>query len=511
MLQGRGAPYWRFWGLEGVAHHVLAAARPPVTLKLPLAAWAQTGQAWWPDCFAILFVNRAQVPVFTASLMPKTKLPRVIVIGAGIAGLAAAHTLASAGLSVRVLEASGRVGGRMTTDSVNGFVVDRGAQFLSSQYTLLLSLAAELGLTPGIGETSPWSAIVRNGKIRRMRVDNPLRVLTSGLLGWSASAKFGWRTWQLREPLRCLPLNDYSKWAAFDNETVSSWTNRAVDQSVTDYLYEPMLQGFYFQAPEDTSLSLGLALTAFGFRRGRILTCTGGIGSLAEAMASRLDVAINSPVSSVEIAADSVVVATTSSSMQADHVILAVPATEARRLYTSGDDLSLRLMATSYSANLNIAFMTDDGFSVPANLSDVYGLLVPRLEREYIASIGIETNKNRDRAPHGQLLNIMLSNTASQTMMSLPDDVVVRTVTPEAERFLPGISGHIEATRIYRWPQAEPYSHVGRATDLRQYREDVCSSLPRVLLAGDYMSMPYAEGAAESGKWAADQIAKTLI
>jgi oxygen-dependent protoporphyrinogen oxidase len=443
--------------------------------------------------------------------MPKTDLPRVIVIGAGIAGLAAAHVLTGAGLSVKVLEASGRVGGRMTTDRVNGFVVDRGAQFLSSEYSLLLSLAAELGLTPGIRETSPWSAVVRNGTIRRMRVDNPLQVLTSGLLGWSTAARFGWRIWQLRKSLRSLPLNDYSQWAAFDNETVSSWASRTVDQSVTEYLYEPMLQGFYFQAPEDTSLSLALVLSAFGFRRARTLTCTGGVGMLPEALASRLDVVINSPVRSVEIAADSVLVATTSSMMQADYVILAVPATEARRVYTSGDDLSLRLMATSYSANINIAFMTDDGFSLPAKLIDVYGLLVPRLEREYIASIGIEANKDRDRAPHGQLLNIMLSNTASQSMMSLPDDVIVRTVTPEVESFLPGISGHIEATRIYRWPQAEPYSHVGRATDLRQYREDVCSSLPRVLLAGDYMSMPYTEGAAESGKWAADRIARTHI
>jgi oxygen-dependent protoporphyrinogen oxidase len=330
-------------------------------------------------------------------------------------------------------------------------------------------------------------------------------------LGWSAAARFGWRTWQLRESLRSLPLNDYSQWAAFDNETVSSWASRTVDQSVTEYLYEPMLQGFYFQAPEDTSLALALVLSAFGFRRARTLTCTGGVGMLPEALASRLDVAINSPVRSVEIAADSVLVATTSSMMQADYVILAVPATEARRVYTSGDDLSLRLMATSYSANINIAFMTDDGFSLPANLSDVYGLLVPRLEREYIASIGIEANKDRDRAPHGQLLNIMLSNSASQSMMSVPDDVIVRTVTPEVERFLPGISGHIEATRIYRWPQAEPYSHIGRATDLRRYRQNVCSSLPRVLLAGDYMSMPYTEGAAESGKWAADRIARTHI
>lgn len=145
-------------------------------------------------------------------------------------------------------------------------------------------------------------------------------------------------------------------------------------------------------------------------------------------------------------------------------------------------------------------------FRLPANLASVYGLLIPRLERQHIAAIGIETNKNRACTAQGQLLNIMLSNPASHSLMALPDEAIVQRVMPEAEKFFPGLAEHVEATQIYRWPQAEPYSRVGRATDLRQYRDSCCSSLPRVLLAGDYMSMPFTEGAAQSGKWAAEQI-----
>lgn len=439
--------------------------------------------------------------------MSKSHVPHVIVIGAGIAGLTAAFTLARNGASVKVLEASGRVGGRMTSDMVDGFVVDRGAQFMSSEYRLLLSLAAELGLASGIRETSPWSAIVRDGKIRRTRADNPLDALGSGLLRLPAWARLGWHTWKLRRALGSLALNDYSRWTAFDHESVSSWAGRIADASVTEYLYEPMLQGFYFQSPEDTSLSLSLALSAFGFRRARTLSCAGGIGALPEAMAARLDVALESPVDSVEIGNDSVIVTTAASRMSADYAVLAVPAVRARHLYAAGDDLSRRLMATPYSATINISVMTGGGFALPGELNDVYGLLVPRLERERIAAIGIERNKNRDCAPHGQLLNIMLADAASRPMMPLPDDVIVRAVLPEAERFLPGLSKHIGATRVYRWPHAEPCSHVGRAKDVNRYRRNCASSLPRVLLAGDYMSMPYTEGAAESGKWAAGQIA----
>jgi protoporphyrinogen/coproporphyrinogen III oxidase len=440
------------------------------------------------------------------NVMPKAHLPQVIVIGAGIAGLTAAHFLAKAGMRVKVLEASGRVGGRMTTDAVNGFLVDRGAQFLGSGYGLILSLANELGLKSSVCETTPWTAIVRNGKICRMRSGNPLHALTSGLLGLSAWTRLGWRGRQLRKSLKSLPLNDYSQWSSFDTESASSWTNRMIDPSVTEYLIEPMLQGFYFQEPEETSLSLSMVIMAFGYRRGRILSLSGGIGKLPEAIASRLDVVLDSPVTSIESGIDSVTITTGTSRMKADYMILTIPATDARRLYSSDDETTRRLMATPYSANINIAVMTNDGFHLPDSLRDLYGLLIPRSERLSIACIGIESNKNRDCAPQGQLLNIMLSHTASTSKMSMTDDAIVQSVVPEAEKYFPGLSAHISMIRIYRWKHAEPYSHVGRAKDLLLYRKNGLLSNQRVLLAGDYMSMPFTEGAAESGRWAAEQI-----
>lgn len=67
----------------------------------------------------------------------------VVVIGAGLAGLAAAHHLISAGLTVTVLEAGSRVGGRMATDTVDGFRLDHGPQLLNVSYP-------ELRRTPGL-------------------------------------------------------------------------------------------------------------------------------------------------------------------------------------------------------------------------------------------------------------------------------------------------------------------------------------------------------------------------
>src|SRR5437899_8616057 len=71
----------------------------------------------------------------------------VIVIGGGIAGLGAAVRLKDRGLEPLVLEAESRVGGRMTTDRVNGFVVDRGVTLFGNGFGSMRALVKRLGLS----------------------------------------------------------------------------------------------------------------------------------------------------------------------------------------------------------------------------------------------------------------------------------------------------------------------------------------------------------------------------
>ncbi|MGW3099731.1 NAD(P)/FAD-dependent oxidoreductase [Streptomyces sp. NPDC001102] len=67
----------------------------------------------------------------------------VVIVGAGVAGLSAAHRLTSAGVTTAVLEAAPCAGGRMSTEKVDGFRLDRIGQLLSTAYP-------ELRLTPGL-------------------------------------------------------------------------------------------------------------------------------------------------------------------------------------------------------------------------------------------------------------------------------------------------------------------------------------------------------------------------
>ena len=117
----------------------------------------------------------------------------VVIVGAGLAGLRAAAVLARRGLDVSVLDAADRPGGRVATDVVDGFRLDRGFQVLNTVYPALRATVAldALRLRPFV----PGAAI-RAGDGALHTFGNPVRrpalawpSATDGLFGPIAKAR----------------------------------------------------------------------------------------------------------------------------------------------------------------------------------------------------------------------------------------------------------------------------------------------------------------------------------
>jgi len=99
-------------------------------------------------------------------------MSRVVVVGAGFAGLAAARTLQRAGVDVVVLETLDRVGGRVWSDALpSGAVIERGGEFVTRGYEALERYAAELGLAlRGMGIRYPERRLVPDPGLERAEI-----------------------------------------------------------------------------------------------------------------------------------------------------------------------------------------------------------------------------------------------------------------------------------------------------------------------------------------------------
>jgi len=423
--------------------------------------------------------------------------------------LSAAYFLKQKGITFTVLEASERVGGRVMTTREQGLIVDAGAQFISSSYGVLPDLIKKTGLQPQVVEVSEYSAIVRDGKARRMKASDPFSLVSGGIVSLPAFTQFAAAVSVERVKTAALPLENYSAWYQLDDVDAYDWSVKNIGEEVYNYLIEPTFEALYFQSPKGSSRAFATAVSMFPARGQTIFALKGGNGMLASSLAEIAMVKLGKKVSELREEGDGVVAVTESGeTFEGQFAILALTSSNASKLFKTEDVVAQRLMATKYSTTLNIAYGTGEPVGGLAK-QGIYGIWVPKKERKHISAIVIESNKNRDRKAKGELINVMLPNVSGNEFIDKTDEEVLGAITPELERYFPDISKKLVFTKIYRWREAEPLSPIGRSKDLNTYRTD--KNPRRIFLAGDFMSMPWTDGAAESGKWAANAIAPKIV
>jgi len=429
---------------------------------------------------------------------------RVVVVGAGIAGLSAALRLRQSGAEVRVFESSDRVGGRTSSETHDGYLYERGTQFFTTTYRNALGLMKEMGLQADLRTTSPSITVFKDGRPHRMPSGmlSAVYAVTSGLLSVRDLVRFTWHTTSSRWPA----IDNYSAWAKYDDEDAARWSAPRLGRGA-EFLLEPVLAGGAMQRIEETSRAFALALlasTANG--RSKDLTLARGNDSLPRAMAARINVKLEAPVQAIEATPDGVTVRLSGETVHADAVVLATTSSAAARIYRGGDRLERELMATSYGSVIKVGLATKRDWSNDPGLGNVWAMMIPRGERQQIVSVTIESAKDPKRVPKGaEMLNLFVTPDNAELIMDWPDEQVVSAVAPDVERLFPGAFAGKQFVRVVRWPEGMPKSPVGRARALAEYRR----TRPRdatVWLAGDYMGMPLLESAIETGTWAAARI-----
>ncbi|HST65107.1 MAG TPA: NAD(P)/FAD-dependent oxidoreductase [Mycobacteriales bacterium] len=207
-----------------------------------------------------------------------------VVVGAGLAGLAAARRLAAAGADVLVLEAAATVGGRVATDVVDGFLIDRGFQVYNTAYPEsarvlehdLLDLRA---FTPG--------ALVRVGD-RLHRVADPRRrplAAPGTVLAPIGSPADKVRLALLAGQDALLPAGRLT--ARPDTTTYEALRARGLSDALIDRFLRPFLAGVFLE-DELTTSSRFFDLVWRTFARGSVCVPAGGMRRIPEQLAARL-------------------------------------------------------------------------------------------------------------------------------------------------------------------------------------------------------------------------------
>ncbi|MDA8365871.1 MAG: protoporphyrinogen oxidase [Actinomycetota bacterium] len=426
----------------------------------------------------------------------------VVVVGAGITGMAAAWELAGGpaadGVRVTVLEAGDRLGGKLQAVQVADRTVDVAADAFVARRPEATTLVAELGIADELVEVATGGASVfARGRLRPLPAGLALGVPTrwwplarSGILSPLGSLR---AALDLVIPARSGPGDTPAGRLA--DRAVGDVVGGRLGRGVVDRLADPLIGGINAGSVDQLSAAAAFpGLVPAAARGGSLMralrsppagpraeggsggsalfaTVAGGTNALASALAGALGergVALRTgaPVAAldpkgtgwrIELASGEVI--------EADGVIVATPAPAAASLLDGAAPDASALLAPIEYASVTVVTLVWPEAQVPTHLTGT-GFLVPRTERVggQAALITGCTYLDRKwpllRRPGEVLLRASVGRFGDERAAALGDDELVDRVTGELVRIL-GVSGTPTQAVVTRWPDALPQYRPG--------------------------------------------------
>jgi protoporphyrinogen/coproporphyrinogen III oxidase len=454
----------------------------------------------------------------------------VAVVGAGIAGLAAAHTLQRAGLDVVVLEASHRAGGKLRREEVAGVALDVGAETFLFRRPEAVDLAREIGLGEHLLHPATYSArIWGRGELRplpRSVMGVPADVdelATSGLVSRAAVEMVRAEADLPRSVTRL----DDPGWDVSVGDLVSA----RLGAEVLDRLVEPLLGGVYAGHARQISaraatpqlvdlldrhgaLVAGAAshLAASPDERPVFAGLAGGVTRLAEALAAELDdVRTGTTVRGLRRLEQGWRLTTGSTRderhLDVDAVVVATPAPAAAKLLATEAPT-----AAAELGGVEVASMAVVTLALPVGhfpTVEGSGFLVPPVEGRTVKAATYSFQKWGWLAAAGDPLGVVhvrasVGRHRETAVLQRDDDDLVSLVLADL-RDLVGLDVPPVDVHVQRWGGGLPQYAVGHLGRVRRIRESV-AQVPGLAVCGATYDGVGIPACIASGRLAAAQV-----
>ena len=491
-------------------------------------------------------------------------MKRVVIIGGGISGLAAAHRMlerrrdTGSPVEVTLVEASPRLGGIVHTERRDGFLLERGPDSFISEKPHALELAKRLDLESHLIQTNQANRrafIVSNGKL--LPVPEGFNLLAPGrLLPFLRSDIFSWRGKARIAMDVLLPRGSTTGADEENDESLADFVRRRLGREALERMAQPMVGGIYTADPETLSLratmprflemerkhrSLILALRrnatgpesnphaanqmpeggTSGARYSLFLSFDQGMQLLTDTLfknislgtdtnSSKACIRLKTSVESLQLTREPdqtvkwTVTTDAHETLQADAVCLALPAHVAARLMRDVDiQLASELEGIPYasSATINLGYRRDD---IPHPL-DGFGFVVPFMEKRSLMACTFSSVKFAGRAPDNSvLLRAFVGGALQPEMLDLSDDQIISRVRSDLRDLL-GIERAPMFAELSKWENSMPQYHLGHLKRVERIRKRL-ASLPSLALTGNAYTGPGIPDCIRSGEDAAEAL-----
>ena len=436
-------------------------------------------------------------------------MPKTIVIGGGISGLAAAYALQKSEANYQLLEASDRLGGKIVTYAGEGFLIEGGPDSFLTQKRAALDLCRELGLGDqliGSNHTAtPSTYVLSKGKLHPMPEGMMLMaptmilpILRSELISWPGKLRMG---------LELL----IGRNTTVADESLGSFVRRRMGSELLAKIAGPLMAGIHAGDPEALSLRstfpmftdmekkhrsliLGMmkrkkeqaALPSAGPRPPMFTTLSGGLQQLPDAIAARLNpqqVKLNTRVQSIAISGDQYkLTLADGTSIVADNVVFTTPAYVTAEIVQQLDPSlaeNLRRIRYVSTSTVSLAFRRSE---ITCDLNG-FGFIVPAGEGRKINACSWSSTKFSHRAPEEYVLMRVFIGGAFAENLAEQDEATLIDIARQELREIMGITATPILARAYRWTKSNPQYNVGHSALINEIDQQI-SARPGLYLAG---------------------------
>ena len=436
-------------------------------------------------------------------------MPDTVIVGGGIAGLAAAYYLAKGGATATIVESRPRLGGVIETVKVEGCTIEAGPDSFLSAKPAALDIITDLGLADqviGSNDHLRVTFVRRDGRLIPLP-DGLMMMVPTKILPLLATGLIGWRT-KLRMAMELLRA---PKPGAGD-QSVAEFIEEHYGAEAVDYLAEPLLSGVYGGNPAALSVTsvlprfVELANRYGSLTRGVLAeraraaktrshgappvplfrTLKGGLGQLVDAIAvsirDRVEIR-HGRAQAIERTGAGFRVRVDGDWIEARRVVVASEAHAAAPLVSAMDArLGELLGSIPYSSSMTVALGYDAADLSPAPVG--FGFLIPKKERRRLVACTWVGTKFSHRVPAGTIVaRCFLGGMEDAGVLDESDSQVLAAVTTELAE-IAQVRAVPRFSRIARWPRSMAQYTVGHPQRLAEL-EARAANLPGFYLAGN--------------------------